>query len=823
MRDRPERTANRTATDGARRRKASGKKRKPAKLSRLSKPEGMSLEDWQVELRRQFGREQDYRLKNVGDQPVFSEYEVVNPQSRNAYRVRVRGPQVGDNHCSCPDFATNTLGTCKHIEFVLAVLERKRGGPAALRAGFQPPYSEVFLQYGARREVRFRPGADCPPELVRIAERYFGSDGVLLPEAFASFEEFLAEAGRLDHDLRCRDDALAFVAEVRDAERRRKSVAEAFPRGPKSAAFKDLLRVSLYDYQREGALFAARAGRSLIGDEMGLGKTIQALAAAEIMARLFGVERVLIVCPTSLKHQWQREIERFTERTAQVIGGLRPRRAALFAEQAFFKILNYDTVHADLDLIDAWSPDLVILDEAQRIKNWSTRTARSVKKIAAPYAIVLTGTPLENRLEELISIVQFVDRYRLGPTFRLLHEHQVRDPVGKVVGYTGLDRIGQTLAPVLVRRKKDEVLDQLPGRIDANVFVPMTELQRKYHTENMEIVARIVQKWRRYRFLSEADQRRLMIALQMMRMSCDSSYLIDKKNDEGRKADEAAELLDEVFEQPGAKAVVFSQWLGMHELLRRRIEGRKWKHILFHGGVPGAKRKDLVDRFRDDPDCRAFLSTDAGGVGLNLQHASVVLNMDLPWNPAVLEQRIGRVHRLGQKQPVRVVNFVAQGTIEEGMLSVLRFKKSLFAGVLDGGETEVFLGGSRLNKFMETVESTTKAIPEAMAEDAAAPAEREPSPRAAKAEVDAGAAPAPPPADPWAGLLQTGMALLQQFAARPAAAGGLASLVNRDERTGETYLKVPVAKPEVLDQALKAFDMLLQGLRGDVRPSGPGA
>ena len=191
--------------------------------------------------------------------------------------------------------------------------------------------------------------------------------------------------------------------------------------------------------------------------------------------------------------------------------------------------------------------------------------------------------------------------------------------------------------------------------------------------------------------------------------------------------------------------------------------------------------------------------------------------MDLPWNPAVLEQRIGRVHRLGQKQPVRMVNFVAQGTIEEGMLSVLRFKKSLFAGVLDGGETEVFLGGSRLNKFMETVESTTKAIPEAMAEDAAAPAERGPSPRGAKtpkAESEAGTTPTSAPADPWAGLLQTGMALLQQFAAQPAAGGGLASLVNRDERTGETYLKVPVAKPEVLDQALKAFEMLLQGLRG---------
>ncbi len=412
----------------------------------------------------------------------------------------------------------------------------------------------------------------------------------------------------------------------------------------------------------------------------------------------------------------------------------------------------------------------------------------------------------------MISIVQFVDRYRLGPTFRLLHEHEVRDPVGKVVGYTGLDRIGQTLAPILVRRKKDDVLKQLPGRIDTNIFVPMTELQRKYHTENMEIVARIVQKWRRYRFLSEADKQRLMIALQRMRMSCDSSYLIDKQNDQGGKADEAVELLDEIFERPDAKAVVFSQWLGMHELLRRRIEDRKWDHVLFHGGVPGPKRKGLIDKFRENPDCRAFLSTDAGGVGLNLQHASVVLNMDLPWNPAVLEQRIGRVHRLGQTQPVRVVNFVAQGTIEEGMLSVLRFKKSLFAGVLDGGETEVFLGGSRLNKFMETVESTTKAIPEAMAEDAA------PEP-ASRAESDSASrvASAPgdeAPADPWAGLLQTGMALLQQFAARPTAGAGLASLVTRDERTGETYLKVPVAKPEVLDQALKAFEALLQGLRG---------
>jgi superfamily II DNA/RNA helicase len=323
-----------------------------------------------------------------------------------------------------------------------------------------------------------------------------------------------------------------------------------------------------------------------------------------------------------------------------------------------------------------------------------------------------------------------------------------------------------------------------------------------------------------------------------MRMACDNSYLVDHRSDQGSKADEAATLLDEILETPGVKAVVFSQWLRMHELLVRRFEDRNWDHVLFHGGLTSNKRKEALDRFRDDPKCRVFLSTDSGGVGLNMQHASVVLNMDLPWNPAVLEQRIGRVHRLGQRQPVRVINFVAQGTIEEGMLAVLKFKKSLFAGVLDSGEKEVFLGGSRLNKFMETVESATSAIPEALIEDAeealrvppdeqAGPSRRRrpvrPRPAIdAEMEDEAPTSPAVVSAasDPWTGLLQTGMALLQQLgvagngsASAPGGSASRSSLVQRDEKTGETYLKLPVPPPEVLNQALQAVGALLQSLK----------
>jgi len=839
---------------------------RPRKLSRLTKPPEMSLEAWQIELRRQFGREQSFQLHNRGDQPLFSEFDVTNPQSQSTYRVHIRGARLGDNTCSCPDFLTNTLGTCKHIEFTLATLERRPGGTEELAAGFHPDYSEVQLQYGARREVRFRPGSACPVKLARLSADFFGADGVLLPEAFGRFETFLHEAGNLEHEVRCHSDVLAFIAEVRDAERRRQRVAEVFPRGAKSAAFKNLLKFSLYDYQREGVLFAARAGRALLGDEMGLGKTMQGLGTAEVMARLFGVERVLVVCPTSLKHQWEREIQRFCSRSVTVINGLRNRREPLYRTDSFFKVTNYDTVYRDLDLIQAWGPDLVILDEAQRIKNWNTRTARSVKRIASPYALVLTGTPLENRLEELMSIVQFVDRFRLGPTFRLLHEHQIRDQEdGKVIGYRDLDRIGKTLEPILLRRHKDQVLDQLPERIDTNIFVPMTDLQRKYHHEAAEIVARIVSKWKTYHYLSEVDQQRLMIALQRMRMSCDNSYLVDHRTDHGRKAAEAAELLGEVFEQPGTKAVIFSQWLRMHELLVRRFKDRDWGHVVFHGSLSSGKRKEAIDRFREDPNCRAFLSTDSGGVGLNLQHANVVFNMDLPWNPAVLEQRVGRVHRLGQSQPVRVINFVAQASIEEGMLAVLKFKKSLFEGVLDGGEKEVFLGGSRLSKFMETVESATASIPETLLEDAeealhepgdgsrrgsgSGPRDRRSRPgRSAGGGMPAPVAPpsqpmappAPPiPAfsstggDPWAGLLQGGLTLLQQMIGAantppppptsgtprtPTPAQPSAPQVARDERTGEPYVRLPMPSPQLLDQALQALTGLLQNLRGPQPP-----
>jgi superfamily II DNA or RNA helicase len=825
----------RAAMKTERRRLKPARKPKEPKLSRTHAPADLSPVDWQRGLRRQFGREQAFGLENLTSEPFFSEFRVSNPVSKSSYRVAIRGLGPGGNFCSCPDYATSELGTCKHLEFTLARLEKKRGAKAAFARGYQPAFSELYLRNDGKRALHFRAGTDCPAAMREAAARLFdaGRNGMLPDERLGELEPFMTMAAESGHEFRAYDDALDFIAGRRDAERRTSKLGELFPRGAADPGLLSLLKVPLYPYQAEGALFALRAGRALIGDDMGLGKTIQAIAATEILARHFGVSKVLVVCPTSLKYQWQSEITRFSgrqgENAARVINGGRAQRQKDYALDDFCKITNYEKLKPDLDLIAAWGPELVIVDEAQRVKNWNTIAARALKRIDSAYAIVLTGTPLENKLEELISIVQFVDQHRLGPTWKLLHEHQVKDEGGRVTGYTGLEKIGQTLAPVMIRRRKSEVLRQLPSRTDQNLLVPMTEPQMDYHQENARVVTKIIQRWRKTKFLSDIDQRRLTCALQNMRMACNSTYLLDQDTDHGVKADELAALFDDLFAEPDAKAVVFSQWTRTHDIVIRRLEARGLGYVSFHGGVPSEKRPELIERFRSDPACRVFLSTDAGSTGLNLQHASTLVNMDLPWNPAILEQRIARIHRMGQARPVRVINFVSKGTIEEGMLSVLAFKRSLSAGILDGGSGEISLGGSRLTRFMEDVEGVTGNMGEG---EAVTPAE-EVGNIAASATSDGDAdastgaremaaartngSPAAPrhtDPDPWQALAQVGTQFIAALAAANNPNAPAHPWIERDKSTGAQHLKMPLPPPETTRQIANALVALADSLRG---------
>jgi hypothetical protein len=275
--------------------------------------------------------------------------------------------------------------------------------------------------------------------------------------------------------------------------------------------------------------------------------------------------------------------------------------------------------------------------------------------------------------------------------------------------------------------------------------------------------------------------------------------------------------------------VVFSQWTRTHHIVIRRLEQRGIGYVSFNGEVPSDRRPALVQRFRDDPDCRVFLSTDAGATGLNLQHASILVNMDLPWNPAILEQRIARIHRMGQVRPVQVVSFVAKGTIEEGMLSVLRFKRSLSAGILDGGLGDVALGGSRLTRFMKEIEGVTGRVNES---EAMAPSEEAEAVGGAagaqpgEGDMAGGEAPDAPReggadgnVDPWATLLQMGSQFLSALAMPDPAHDASHPWIERDPRTGARNLRIPLPPPATAQRLADA----LTGLAGLLRGASSGA
>ena len=278
--------------------KSATKPNKEPKLSRTHTPADLSPVEWQRGLRRQFGREQAFGIENLTSEPFFSEFRVSNPASKSSYRVAIRGKGPGGNFCSCPDYSTSELGTSKHIEFTLAQLEKKRGAKTAFARGYQPAFSELYLRNEGKRRVHFRAGMDCPREVKEAAAALFDldRDGMLPDDRFGELEPFMAMASKSGHEFRVYDDTLDFIAGRRDAERRASNLEQLFPRDAADPGLQTLLKVPLYPYQAEGALFAVRAGRALIGDDMGLGKTVQAIAATEILARHFGVSRVLVIC-----------------------------------------------------------------------------------------------------------------------------------------------------------------------------------------------------------------------------------------------------------------------------------------------------------------------------------------------------------------------------------------------------------------------------------------------------------------------------------------------------------------------------------------------
>lgn len=818
-------TSRPTGKKGTTKRKAGSESQalRIPKISWVVKPQGMTLKEWQQALRKQIAKEEPMAVAAVDEKNLPGEYEVRNPQSKQTYKVVYRGEGSMWNYCSCLDFKTSRLGTCKHIESVkLWIDENWRR-----KVHKEPPvYTSVYLSYTEGRQVRIRVGSDHREEFMQLAAHYFDAEGVMFPYAFDDYDKLMAEAVAIDPSFRFYQDAIDYILEQRERKFRSQLI-----RKYTDQRIDQLLTVTLYPYQKEGIRFAFERGRTIIADEMGLGKTIQAIGTAELLRREGLAEQILIVCPTSLKYQWQREIERFSKDKEHspehpltlVIEGNPLKRKEQYASDVPYKIVSYNCMSNDVKMWGSLQTEVLIMDEVQRLKNWKTQISMAARKIRSDYAVILSGTPLENKLEELYSVMEFADNFCLGPYWQFRADSIVTDDGGKVIGYQNLNKVGEMARERLIRRTKKQVAIQMPRRTDQNIFVPMTKEQMDIHEEFKMSVANLVYKWRKLHFLPEKDRQRLLQFLSMMRMVCDSTYILDQKSRYDTKVTETMSILQQVFDNGDEKVVIFSQWERMTRLIAYELDKLGVRYEYLHGGVPSKARRDLINNFTDNPDSRVFLSTDAGSTGLNLQAGSIMINLDLPWNPAVLEQRIARIYRLGQERNVQVINLVSRGTIEESMLGKLRFKTAMFEGVLDNGEDTIFLGNeSKFTAMMDTLgealddeKTEEKVTVQTSTDDVSDEPEPVKEPEPVQEEESVQEEPVkendsvkvkPESLNPPKELVAQGISFLSGLAATlksPEATAQLVeTLVETDAETGKTSLRIPVPDKQTVRNLL---------------------
>jgi superfamily II DNA or RNA helicase len=691
-----------------------------------------SIHNWrttdedEINRRRQRARDEVFTIANTDPRhPIFSNFRVASCSGLN-YSVEVRDVAGRQFACDCVDFRINGLGTCKHVEAVLLLLERrfKRLFQAAAKQGSDR--LDLVLDAGSGT-LRLLNGNSSLPKAVR---EWFDAGGVLKN---GSPEDAVAALERLRQadfpELRVSQEVAPWL-ELRQRAGERKQLRRDYELRVHSGEWPaHETKVPLFPYQREGMLHLAFTERALLADEMGLGKTIQAIAACALLHRLGKAQRVLVVTPASLKTEWEEQIQRFTDLPLQLVYGSRHERLKAYdlrfeirnskSETAppFFTIVNYEQMLADaLEVNTRLKPDIVVLDEAQRIKNWSTKTTQAIKRLRSRYAFVLTGTPIENRIDELHSLMDFLNPSVLGPLFRFNREFYELDDRGRPSGYRNLHQLHERIAPYMLRRRKAEVETELPDRTDRNHFVPLSPQQQGEYDGHEGVVARLAHLAKR-RPLTQQEQEKLLRHLNMMRMTCDTNYILDPEDKVCPKLGELEKILEECREND-AKVIIFSEWERMLQLVRELCEKLDLGFAWHTGTVPQRRRRAEINCFKNDPACRVFLSTDSGSTGLNLQCASVVINCDLPWNPAKLEQRIARAWRKHQTKPVTVINLVSEKTIEQKMLETLAHKQALSDGVLDlkGNLQEIKLRTGR-QAFLAKLEQLVVAKPAATKPD----------------------------------------------------------------------------------------------------------
>jgi len=534
------------------------------------------------------------------------------------------------------------------------------------------------LEHG-RRLVQLEDGTYAPvdPEkvgdvLTRMAEIY----------ATAGMSEKLplSQAGRVQDLLKMVENAKV-SASAKTLFKKIENIDEI-----PSVAKPRTLKAELRPYQKDGYawlvfLHELNSG-GILADDMGLGKTVQTIALLLWAKGKYKRKLNLVVAPTSVVPNWEREISKFAPSLKTVVwqGPNRSQRAPDL-EKADVMITSYALLRRDEELLQALDLRYVILDEAQHIKNPMSQTARSAKKLKSERRLALTGTPIENRLSELWSIFDFVSPGLLGQL--KMFEERVARPIDRGDMETA-HRLRSTIKPFVMRRVKSDVAQDLPDKIEQEMIVPLAEEQAKLYKQILRQVRKSVLSEVEKKGISKSQIQILAALTRLRQVACDPRLMklpdTEFDADDSGKLGALREIIDEAIDG-NHRVLVFSQFVTMLTYIREALDADGISYEYLDGSTKD--RLDRVDRFNADPSVPVFLiSLKAGGTGLNLTGADTVVHFDPWWNPAVEDQATDRAHRIGQTKNVNVYKLIAAGTVEEKILELSAKKRALVSNVL---------------------------------------------------------------------------------------------------------------------------------------------
>lgn len=462
----------------------------------------------------------------------------------------------------------------------------------------------------------------------------------------------------------------------------------------------DILAVNLYPFQTVGAYFLYKSKNAILGDSVGLGKTAMALAATERWFNEVQINSAIVICPSTLKRNWENEIKKFTERTVTNVDGSKAKRKAAY-KQAYktdFVIIAYDTLFRDYDeLISKYIIEknfifTLILDELQKVKNSTTKRSKFVRKISerAKFRIGLSATPIENNIMDLFNVYHVIDNKIFGDG-RLYKHFQNNycklDYWGGVVGVKNENAektIIKRMSHAFIKRFKEDVLDQLPERIESNFWIKLSNEQRNIYDD---IKHKIIDEINDKNKATKVKQANVFAMLIYLRQVCLSAKLLGVSKNISTKTDFLLDFIDGLDGK--SKIVIFVHFKMMLQLLKESLIGAGYNLITITAEDKFNVRIDKLNEFNNNKNLKILLTGDVLTEGVNISSANYLINFDMLFNPAKMEQRNGRIDRLDNvHKTLNIVNLIAEDTVEEHMFEILESKKSLYKTIIDEDRVE---------------------------------------------------------------------------------------------------------------------------------------